>query len=190
MRRSRTTPFLLFASLAACDRPAREFVAPDRAPSAVSPAAVRSIAGAKAGGDVEIHGATVQNVRDMTYSFTAVSDGASPLANGQVEVHFLRFTGEEVIVHADVTCLSIADNQAWVGSLVRRLVINGREEPAFAGRALIFRVVDTGEAGGVTDLASLVFFNVPPGGDLAHCSSRPAFPILFESTHGNIQVRP
>jgi hypothetical protein len=194
MRRSRSVPLVLFAALTACDRPARELMAPDRAPSAVSPAAVTakmgSVAGAKAGGHADIHGTPVQNVRDQTYSFTAVSDGAPPLAKGQFESHTLRFTGEEISVHADVTCLSIVGNQAWVGARVRRWVTNGQEQPAFAGIPMIFRVVDIGEGGGTTDLASLTFFPPAPGTALAHCSGRPAFPILRESTNGNIQVRP
>ena len=146
--------------------------------------------GGRAGGHADLHGTPVQNVRDQTYSFTAVSAGAPPLAKGQVEVHLLRFTGEELTVHAQVTCVSVVADQAWVGSQVTRLVVDGQDVPEFVGRPMIFRVRDLGEGNGATDLASLVFFGVPAGGDLAHCNARPDFPILRESTSGNIQVKP
>ena len=113
------------------------------------------------------------------------------LAKGQVEVHLLRFTGQEVMVHADVTCISIAGNQAWVGSRVTRFVQDQEEIPSFVNRSMIFRVQDFGEGGGITDLASLVFFPTPSAGaDVTHCNTQPAFPILRESTSGNIQVKP
>jgi hypothetical protein len=178
----------------ACDERAREPVVPNAVSSAVSPAAaiaeLSSIGGAKASGHADIHATLVQNVRDETYSFTALSTGTFPLAKGQVQVHFLQFTGEKFTVHAEVTCLSIVGNEAWVGSLVTRYVIDGQEQPERVGGPMIFRVQDTGEGHGATDLASLVFFGAAPGGDLAHCNTQPPFPIMRESTNGTIQVKP
>jgi hypothetical protein len=200
------------AVIAACDGPARWPVVPDPAWSADAPASALAelgsiggdvdepagasadvstllATGGRASGRADIQGTPVQNVRDQTYSFGALSTSAFPLAKGQVEVHFVRFTGEEITVHAEVTCLSVLGNQAWVGSRVRRFVLGGEELPGQVGRPMIFRVQDMGEGHGTIDLASLVFFP-PPGGDLAHCTTRPAFPILRPSANGNIQVKP
>jgi hypothetical protein len=146
--------------------------------------------GGKASGYADVHGTPVQNVKDETYSFTAVWTDAPPLAKGQVEVHLLRFTGQEVSVHAEVTCLSIVGNDAWVGSRVRRYVLDRQEIPERAGWPMIFRVRDLGEGEGAIDLASLVFFFPGGDGDLGYCNTIPDFPILRESSAGNIQVKP
>jgi len=148
-----------------------------------------SASGGEASGHADVHGTEVQNVKDETYSFTAVPTGAAPLAAGQVEVHLLRFTGEEVFVHAEVTCLSIVGNDAWIGSRISRFVQNRQEVPERTGRPMIFRARDVGEGEGAVDLASLVFFLAPGGDELAHCNTRPDFPILRESVTGNIQVK-
>jgi hypothetical protein len=141
----------------------------------------------RASGHADIHGTEVQNIKDEKYSFTAKPEGALPSAKGEVEVHFLRFTGEEATVHAEITCVSVVGNQAWVGARVVRFILGGEEVPG--DLRMIFRVQDLGEANDVNDLASLVFFGFPPGGDLTYCNTRPSFPILFPSTNGNIQVR-
>jgi hypothetical protein len=173
----------LCAVVLACDGPAVEPVAPSPAE-----ASVLLTTGWKASGHPVVQGTPVQNVQNQRYSFTAISTDASSAAKGQVEVHYVRFTGEEIMVHANVTCLSVMGEQAWVGAEVSRLVFNGAEMPDRVGIPMIFRVVDVGEGEDATDLASLVFFP-PPGGDIAHCTTRPDFPILREST-GNIQVKP
>jgi hypothetical protein len=149
------------------------------------------VTGGRASGHVAVQGTPVQNVRDQRYSFTAISQGAFPSAKGQVEVHFVRFSGEEVTVHAEVTCLSIEGNQAWVGSQTTRYVSNGEEVPERTGIPMVFRVADLGERENAAELASLVLFHlVPAGQDIAHCTSRIDFPILRVSTTGNIQVSP
>jgi hypothetical protein len=145
--------------------------------------------GPEASGLVNVHGTPVQNIVEQRYSFTAISTDAFTTSKGQVEVHDVRFTGDEVTVQADVTCLAVLGQQAWVGAEIRRLTFNGQEVPDRTGRPMIFRVLDTGEGQQGVDLASLVFFP-PAGGDLAHCATRPDFPILRESRTGNIQVKP
>jgi len=145
--------------------------------------------GGGASGHVEVQGTPTQNVRDQKYSFNALSTGDLSQARGQVEVHYIRFTGEEIMVHAEVTCLSVVGDQAWVGSRRTRVVVDGQEVPEAVGLPMIFRVRDLGEGNDATDLASLVFFP-PAGGDLAHCTTRPNFPILRQSAVGNVQVRP
>jgi hypothetical protein len=121
-----------------------------------------------------------------TYSFTAVSDGAFPLAKGQVQADWL-FDGQRFTAHATVTCVSVVDNQAWVGSRVKRFVIEGQEQPQNVGIPIVFRVNDMGEGRGVRDLATFLFFGVP--NELAYCNTRPLVPpIIRESRNGNIQV--
>lgn len=145
--------------------------------------------GGKASGHADLHGTSVQNVRDESYSFTALPAGDVPRAKGQVEAHFVRFTGETIALHAAVTCLSVVGDQAWVGARVTRFTIDEVPQPAAVGIPMIFRVRDLGEGAEAADVASLLFF--PPTGDeLAHCATRPAFPILRESASGNIQVKP
>ena len=183
--------FALLCSLtAACDRPAGGLAAPESLVMAPD-ASILEAKGGKASGSVEVHGTPAQNVKDQRYSFIAVSTGLHPTAKGQVEVHSVRFTGEEITVHAAVTCLSILGDQAWGGSRITRVVVDGQEVPGRVDQPMIFRVRDLGEGTGITDVASLVFF-MPVGsdGDLVHCTTRPDFPILRESVIGNIQVKP
>jgi hypothetical protein len=180
------------AATFACDGPAHN----PTAPSAVGQAIGAEVATANTGsllravlggasGRADIHGTAVQNIRDETYSFTAIPTGTSQLAKGQVEAHFVNFQGQQFVVHSNVTCVSVVGNQAWVGSRVTRFVIDGEDIAARIGGPMVFRVQDMGEGYGISDLASLVFFGRDP---LTYCSERPAFPILFESGKGNIQV--
>jgi hypothetical protein len=145
-----------------------------------------------ASGHAEVHATPVQNLRDETYSFTARARGLAPSAAGQVEVHALQFTGEQFSVHADVTCISVVGNQAWVGARVTRFVADGQELTGRVGEPMVFRVVDAGEGRGAADLASLVFFAAPGRpveSDLSYCDTRPEFPILRASAKGNLQVK-
>jgi hypothetical protein len=165
-------------------------VASINAPSSLSERASQKAVGGMANGRAELQGTPVQNVRDEQYSFVAVREGDAPLAKGQVEVHWIRFTGEELMAHAEVTCLSVVGNQAWIGARVTKLVQNGEDFPP-AGRSMIFRVQDNGDDAAATDLATLVFMDVTPGRDLTYCNTREQFPTtLRPTTTGNIQVKP
>jgi hypothetical protein len=152
--RSSTLMCALCAVGLACDEPAFELAAPSLAETSLL------TTGWKASGHPVVHGTPVQNVLDQRYSFIAISTDASSTAKGQVEVHYVRFTGQELTVHADVTCLSVVGQQAWVGAEITRLVVDGAEVPDRVGAPMIFRVVDVGEGEDATDLASLVSF--PP----------------------------
>jgi hypothetical protein len=194
----RTSGFILVwlsLSMLACDQPVTA-PAVEGAPQLARDAGSNGtsgvlVTGGGASGHVAVQGTPVQNVRDQSYSFTAISEGAFPSAKGQVQVHFVRFSGEEVTVHADVTCLSILGNQAWVGSQTTRYVSNGEAVPERTGIPMVFRVVDLGERENATELASLVlFYLAPTGQDLTHCTTQQDFPILRVSTTGNIQVKP
>jgi hypothetical protein len=141
-----------------------------------------------ASGHADIQGFTAQgNFIDQRYSFTAVSDGAFPLAKGQLQAHYL-FDDQMIKVHATVTCVSVVGNQAWVGARAKRVVIDGQEQPQAVGAPFVFRVVDMGEGHGVRDLATFLFPFVQD--ELAYCNTRPPVPpILLESRNGNIQVK-
>jgi hypothetical protein len=159
----------------------------DIAAAAELPALVAS--GGMASGHAAIHGTTVQGIRDERYSFTAISTTPFPQAKGEVDVHLLTFSNLTVDVHAEVVCMSVVGNQAWIGTHVTHYTVDGQAVPSRLGGPMIFRVLDVGEGEGSTDVASLVFFPAA-GGELSHCGSHPAFPLLRESTIGNIQVRP
>jgi hypothetical protein len=173
--------------------PVRSDVSADT-PVLGSPASTAELAtnlGGRSSGHAEIHGTTVQNVRDESYSFTAISSGDSPVAKGQVDAEWLRFSGETVAVHASVTCLAIVGNTAWIGARVTRFSENQTEDLTAIGRPIVIRVRDLGEGHETADVASLVFFPPPnSNGDLTHCSTRPDFPVLRTSGSGNIQVIP
>jgi hypothetical protein len=175
------------ALVLACDGSARDPVAPRNVVSTLTAPTSIGASGASASGYAEIHGTTVQGIKDEIYSFTALSTGSGFAAMGQVAVHFLTFTNSEVTVHAEVTCVSVAGNQAWVGSRVTRFMRDGEAVPARVGQSMVFTVMDVGEDESATDLASLVFFG--SDGDLAFCNTRPAVPLLRQSTNGGIQVR-
>lgn len=147
--------------------------------------------GERASGHVVVHGTEVQGVKDESYSFSARRDGSSPLATGILSGHFLRFDGQEIKVEAEVTCLAVADNQAWVGTRLTRLVRDG-VDLSVEGLFPIFRVLDVGEGQDAVDQASLLFFaskDTPRFQDeMSYCQARPDFPKFFESANANIQV--
>ena len=175
------------ALVLACDGSERDPIAPRNVASTVTALTSMGASGAGATGYAEIHGTTVQGIKDEIFSFTALSTGSAFAAMGQVAVHFLTFTNSEVTVHAEVTCLSVVDNQAWVGSRITRFARDGEAVPARVGQPMVFTVMDVGEDEGATDLASLVFFG--SSDDLEFCNTRPAIPVLRLSTNGGIQVR-
>jgi hypothetical protein len=124
----------------------------------------------------------------MTYSFTAASSGAYPLARGQFEGHALRFTGETVNVHAEVTCMVIVNNQAWIGLRMTRATVDEEEVPNARGTPMTLRVQDNGEDPSVADAASLWFLGF--ASELSFCNTRPTTNALRPSTTGNVQVKP
>ena len=172
-----------------CGGSERNPVAPVGASPAPTVLTSMGAVGTGASGNAAIHGTTVQGVKDEMFSFTALSTGSAFAAKGQVAVHFLTFTNSEVTVHAEVTCVSVVGNQAWVGSRITQFARDGEAVPARVGRPMIFSVMDVGEGGGATDLASLVFFPSASAGDFEFCNTRPAVPVLRPSENGNIQVK-
>lgn len=145
-----------------------------------------TLTGGRASGHADVFATPRQNVVEQSYSFTAVSDGAFPAAKGQFEGHSLRFTGEEVNVHADVTCVAIVGNQAWIGARVTSATVDHVDVPNVAGTPLAFRVQDNGEGTNI-DVASLWALIAS---DITFCNTRPTTNALRPSVDGNIQVQP
>ncbi len=180
-------------AICGCERRERSPVAPDPRGVSVAARGVAALAlgGGQASGHAFLHGTTVQNVRDEALSFTAATDPAFPQARGELEVHGLQFTGEEFRVHAEVICMAVEGNVAWVGARITQLVFDGQKLPDRVGRPVIFRVVDGGEGEGAADVASLLFF-AGPGKQVqtaeSYCETAPNFPILRTIEEGNIQV--
>jgi hypothetical protein len=179
---------VLAAAILACDGNSRGPVGPKVASLTIGVGA----SSARASGHVVLSDKTAQQVKDAKYSFTAAPAGSSALGKGELIEHHLNFDGHEVMSKAEVTCVSIVDNQAWVGTRLVRLVVDGEEQPV-EGVFPIFRVVDVGEGQGTRDRASLIFFAAKGRrfeSDMSYCEARPDFPILFENETGNVNVMP
>jgi hypothetical protein len=115
-----------------------------------------------------------------TFAFTAVRH-----ADGTVSGEFQVFNRQQDIkAHAELTCLSIVGNQAWMGG-----VITNSSEPTLEGGETVFRVLDNGEGGNAPpDMISLVQPGLPPGSAAAYCAAMPPFPDLIPVERGNVQV--
>lgn len=115
-------------------------------------------------------------------SFVALSTDPTPTGKGQVQ--WDATNGATTFkVHADVACLSIVGNQAWVSGPIDRFIVNGEPvTPAFAN--VQFRVIDLGEGGGTVEGGSQLYYAVTP---LA-CASHLPVP-MYVSNEGNIQVQ-
>jgi len=119
------------------------------------------------------------------YGFTARVDG-NGVASGQFQAHF---SVPDVVFHAEVTCLAVNGNDAWIG-----MVVTGSNDPStgMAGGAEgIIRIQDNGAN---ADTPDKIGFWVGPAG--SGFSSRcllmrtgGAFASLFDWTHGNATVR-
>ena len=86
-------------------------------------------------------------------------------------------------VHAEVTCLHVVGNRAWIGG-----VNKSSTNPALVGLEGGFLVEDNGEGGGAApDRVSLMFVALGPGGAAAVVCDE--FPFrLFDIDKGNVQV--
>lgn len=100
------------------------------------------------------------DIQTEQYSFDALSTGAFPNAKGRLEGTIARSTSFQDL-HADVDCLAISGNQAWVSGPITMLVVNGVPEPP-AGRYVVWRVQDNGEgANSPPDLGSVLYVGFP-----------------------------
>jgi hypothetical protein len=110
-----------------------------------------------------------------TFSFTAVQH-ADGTVSGEAEL-FNRITG--FIAHADIICLRVIDNHAWIGG-----IITGHH--VCSGTNMMFHVQDNGERNGdPPDLLSFAEVCDAPGPELplAYCETAggadqiPMFPV-------------
>ena len=91
-------------------------------------------------------------------------------------------------LEADVLCLTVVGNRAWIGGLIRNSSIPGN-----IGRETAFRVEDNGNgASGDPDRMTTTTGNPRPAGS-GHaqfwCDENPENRFNFEVVNGNIQVK-
>jgi len=168
-------------AIESADVTAADVTAPDVAPSDIA-------TGGQASGHTDTFATPTQNVFEQRYSFNARSVGAYPAARGEFEAHSRRFTGEAVVIHAEVTCMAIVGSQAYIGARITKATVDQVEQPNAPGVALVFNVRDNGEGDGVADDASLFYLGYTS--EIAYCNSRPLIPVMRPSTNANVQVRP
>ena len=126
---------------------------------------------ASGGGTVE-YGGTLN-----THAFTARID-ADGNVSGQAEFQ-LRYI--DATVHAEVNCLEVVGNEAWIGGTITR-----SSNPTVVGQGLdiVFRVQDNGEGdASPADMTSQLVWGAVPS-----CITRPPLGLI-EWTHGNVQVK-
>jgi hypothetical protein len=126
---------------------------------------------ASGGGIVEYGGAL------NTHAFTAQVD-ADGNARGQAEFQ-LRYI--DTTVHAEIDCLAVVGNEAWIGGTVTR-----SSNPAQVGLGLriLFQVQDNGEGFAVApDMTSQLVWGAVPS-----CNTTPPLGVI-EWFKGNVQVR-
>ena len=122
-----------------------------------------------------------------TFAFSAVRQADGTTA-GQWQYHF-RLNGFSM--HGDVSCLSVAGNEAWVGGKVTKVV---SDEPAFhelLGVDMWWRSRDHGQGvGAAPDSTTGLGFAFPGSVITAEswCRDQPASLILREVAAGNIQL--
>ncbi|HKJ03866.1 MAG TPA: hypothetical protein VJ997_15475 [Longimicrobiales bacterium] len=118
-----------------------------------------------------------------TYGFNASVDG-----NGDVKGEFqATFSSPDVTFHADVTCLAVDGNNAWLGVVVTQT----HDEDAFpVGTPGVIRVQDNGEGNNATGPDQLGYWVL--NGNAAACGAMRTdgvFGVLFPWIHGNAQVK-
>ena len=140
-------------------------------------APVHSVSG---GGKVDWSSLT-QAAGVETYGFTASVDG-----NGDVKGEFqASWNTPDVTFHADVTCLAVSGNEAWLG-----LVVTQTHDPvAFPiGTQGVMRVRDNGQGANAADDELGYWVLVSAN----NCTAKPTgapWNVLVPWIHGNLQVK-
>ncbi len=124
-------------------------------------------------------GVRTGTIRHLQFSVIAMADGS---VSGQYN---LTFEGGIFRLQAEVTCLRVVGNQAWIGG-----VIKSSTNPARVGREGGFLVEDNGEGGGAApDRVSLMLANLGPGGAAEVCAGDTGRDrTLRDIDKGNVQV--
>jgi len=114
------------------------------------------------------------------------SINATKRTDGTVKGSFqLNNHGEALpAVRGPVVCLSVAGNQAWLGTVIEKT-----DDPGgVVGGELAFRVVDNGEGNNAAP-DEISFGYAAPGGAQAFCDEAPAnWPPVYPIDAGNIRV--
>jgi hypothetical protein len=106
--------------------------------------------------------------------------------NGSVSGQFNLVAGNaDLVAHGTVTCMTVIDNQAWIGGTIDR---NSIGAPFTHGW---WRAVDNAGTGATDQISLLVVANNPAGNLVqAFCDDAPAaFPPLNDIAQGSISVR-
>lgn len=115
-----------------------------------------------------------------TYAFHASMD-ADGVVKGQVEIHF---SSADLDIHGDVTCMSVAGNQAWLGAVITRSA--WIDSPWSVGRSMIWTVIDNGEGRNAEADRISSYFAVASADQ---CLSQFGTEFIRDWTNGNAQVR-
>lgn len=136
------------------------------------------------GGNAPTHqasggGTVVTELGRSTYAFHA-SSSADGSVKGSAELHF---SSSPITVHATVSCLSVAGNQAWMGAVVTRSPL---ETGAFSeGGQILWTVIDNGEGNNANPDRVSSFFGTASA---QNCQQQ--FNLATRDwTNGNAQVR-
>jgi hypothetical protein len=117
---------------------------------------------------------------EETYGFNASVDG-----DGNVKGEFqANFSSPDVTFHAEVTCLAVNANNAWLGAVVTQT-----HDPVLwpVGTQGVIRVQDNGE--GANDPPdALGYWVLVPANTCGLRRVGGVFGVLFPWTHGNAQV--
>jgi hypothetical protein len=110
---------------------------------------------------------------------------ATTFRDGSVGGRFELVAGDaDLVAHGTVTCMTVIDNQAWVGGTLDR---NSIGAPFTHGW---WRAVDNSATGEPDQISLAVVANNPSGAlAAAFCETTPNFPPLNTVTHGSITIR-
>ena len=122
-----------------------------------------------------------------TFAFSALrrADGGT---SGQWQYHF-RAAGFSM--HGDVSCLTIADNEGWVGGTITKVLSPDPIDQELVGVEMWWRSRDNGEgAGAPPDSTTGLGFAFPGSTITAEswCRDQPAALVLREVAAGNIRI--
>jgi hypothetical protein len=116
-----------------------------------------------------------------TYGISASIDG-----NGEVKGEFqASWNTPDVTFHADVTCLAVSGNEAWLG-----LIVTQTHDPiAFpVGTQGVMRVRDNGQGAAAAD-DELGYWVLVPASACAAKPTNAPWNTLVPWIHGNLQVK-
>lgn len=111
---------------------------------------------------------------------------------GQAQAVLKTTGGTDVAFHMDVTCLSVWNNEAWLGGIVR----NSNDPVVPIGRTYVWRIVDNGQGRSPDDRLSFYVFTIllPSGEEIPNdqtCALQPTGGVYsdqFELVRGNLTI--